>query len=332
MPSKFVLLLLFGTTALFGCTWRPENKTATQPIGTGYTSSGTPASAAGKAQPAPQATQAGQKGRTTPSKEVSLSSPAGAIPAPEIKDLELQTGPETGMAQYLDKQGQALLLVDALPLNENNDHSAMLKKLLDKVYGASSPYLQAAIYPQFHYPLEGVKSGFFSIDVSLTAPQVELLNEALDLFARPEFVPLKPELFDAGIAYVLIDKIANDTAGLTFAGTGVVELNRSDLFGSRYLLASVIAHEGSHVLQGAVTGNATCADSLRREVGNQAIPAGFYQWDAARLLNAVKDEQIGAYHVSLWMLTHLGVQDTAWVVQAIETGKVGSDPVVNCKL
>ncbi len=146
------------------------------------------------------------------------------------------------------------------------------------------------------------------------------------------FAGMQPDLFDPSIAYVLIDKIAGDTAGLTYAGTGVVELDRRDLFGNKYLLASVIAHEGSHVLQGPETDNADCAEQLSREVGNQTIPAGFYQWDGTTLLQAIKDRQIGAYHVSLWMLFRLGVKDTAWIVQAIKTGTVNGGSVVNCKL
>jgi hypothetical protein len=66
-------------------------------------------------------------------------------------------------------------------------------------------------------------------------------------------------------------------------------------------------------------------------VGNQTIPTGFYQWDATTLLQAIKDGQIGAYHVSLWMLTRLGSKNTGWVAQAIKTGLVDGESVVNCK-
>jgi hypothetical protein len=263
---------------------------------------------------------------------VSLTSPAGDFPAPVISGLNLKPGQQSGSAEYLDSQGRTVLLVEALPLNDGSAHSVQLKKLLDKIYGPSSPYVQNGVYPRFRYPLPGVKAGFFAVDVNLTASQVLLLKEALDLFSRPVFAAMQPDLFDPSIAYVLIDKIAGDTAGLTYAGTGVVELDRRDLFGNKYLLASVIAHEGSHVLQGPEASNAGCAEQLQREVGNQTIPDGFIQWDAATLLQAIKDGQIGAYHVSLWMLTHLGIKDTTWVAQAIKTGMVGGDSVVNCKL
>jgi len=327
-----VLILTLGITTIHGCTSLPEDKVLIKPAAMESAPSRTPATKPGKSKSATQPAHTGLKTETAPAKEVTLSSQEGVIPFPEIKDLKLVAGPQPGTAELLNRQGSVLLLVDALSLKDNNDHSAMLKQLLDMIYGSSSPYVQTGIYPRFRYLLPGVQSSFFVVDMDLTAPQVELLKEALDLFARPEFAPLEPELFDPGIAYVPIDKISNDIAGLTFAGTGVVELNRTDLFGNKYLLASVIAHEASHVLQGPVADNAPCSDSLRREIGNQTIPADFYQWDAVKLLNTVKDGQIGAYHVSLWMLTRLGVMDTAWIVQAIKTGKVGPDSVVNCKL
>ncbi len=263
---------------------------------------------------------------------VSLTGPAGDFIAPEINGLNLQLGQRAGTAEYLDSQGRSVLLVEALPLNDGSEHSVQLKSLLDKIYGPASPYVQSGEYPRFSYPLQGVQAGFFAVDANLTASQVLLLKEALDLFSRPIFAAMQPDLFDPGIAYILIDKIPGDTAGLTYAGTGVVELDRRALFGNKYLLASVIAHEGSHVLQGPEASNASCTEQLKREVGDQTIPAGFYKWDATTLLRAIKDSQIGAYHVSLWMLIRLGVKDTGWVAQAITTGMVGGESVVSCKL
>lgn len=327
------LIIIFGTsTLLIGCT------SALRDISTiaGTSESAgqiIPSATIPGKQPTPAHPAAtSQKGAEAVVSTVSLASAAGDFPAPVISGLNLKPGQQVGTAEYLDSQGRTILLVDALPLKDGSDHSVQLKQLLDKIYGPSSPYVQSAVYPRFRYPIQGVQAGFFAVDASLTASQVLLLQEALDLFSRPVFTAMQPDLFDPGIAYVLINKIANDTAGLTYAGTGVVELNRGDLFGNKYLLASVIAHEGSHVLQGPEPSDATCADLFSREVGNQTIPASFYQWDATTLLQAVKDRQIGAYHVSLWMLTRLGVKDTAWIAQAIKTGMVGSDSVVNCKL
>jgi hypothetical protein len=262
----------------------------------------------------------------------SLTRPIGDFSAPVINGLNLKSGQQTGTAEYLDSQGRSVLLVEAFPLNDASEHTVRLKQLLDKIYGPSSLYVQSGEYPRFRYPQLEVQAGFFAVDANLTASQVLLLKEALDLFSRPTFATMQPDLFNSGIAYVLIDKIPGDTAGFTYAGTGVVELDRRDLFGNKYLLASVIAHEGSHVLQGPEASKASCAEQLKREVGDQTIPASFIQWDAAALLQAIKGGQIGAYHVSLWMLTRLRIKDTGWVAQAIKTGKVGGDSVVNCKL
>ena len=329
--STLILVFLVILT-LFACTG---------PINAGSSNIATPEPSSQVSSPATKpvkptalthAAATNQKAGEAAVSAVSLTSPAGNFPAPVINGLNLKPGQQAGTAEYLDSQGRSVLLVEALPLNDGSEHSVQLKQLLDKIYGPSSPYVQSGVYPRFSYPLPGVQAGFFAVDANLTASQVLLLKEALELFNRPVFAAMQPDLFDPGIAYVLIDKIPGDTAGLTYAGTGVVELDRRALFGNKYLLASVIAHEGSHVLQGPEPSNAACAEQLKREVGDQTIPAGFYQWDAATLLQAIKAGQIGAYHVSLWMLTNLGIKDTGWVAQAIQTGMVGGDSVVNCKL
>jgi hypothetical protein len=288
--------------------------------------------AAGQNPPTDQPPASNQESGQVDISAVGLASSMGDFSAPVIDGLSIQPGQQAGSAEYLDSRGRRVLLVEALSLNDNSEHSVQLKQLLEEIYGPSSPYVISGVYPRFRFPQPGVQAGFFAVDANLTASQVLLLRDALDLFGRPVFAAMQPDLFDPGMAYVLIDKISGDTAGLTFAGTGVVELDRRDLFGNKYLLASVIAHEGSHVLQGPETSDAGCTEHLKREVGDRTIPADFYQWDAAALLQAIKDRQIGAYHVTLWMLTRLGVKNTGWVVQAIKTGMVGGNSVVNCKL
>jgi hypothetical protein len=233
--------------------------------------------------------------------------------------------------QYLDNKGRVLVTVDEPTLEANNDQDNMLRQILEGIYGVDSPYAKASTYPRFRFPMDGMEAGFYALDVNLTYLQIVRLREALDLFNRATFASMKSDLFSADIAYVVIDKISGSTAGLTYAGTGVVELDRRDLFGNRYILASVIAHEGSHVLQGAMPANAGCDTNVRREIGDQTIPDGFYNWDATTLLQAIKDSKIGAYHVSLWMLYKLGVPNTSWIVDAIHTGKVGDESVVSCQ-
>jgi hypothetical protein len=332
--KRFILLILIFTSILGlpGCAGSLRNKDSLAPTLETSKQKSTPTASLAKPAAPTLSSLASQNTAAAMVGAVSLSGTAGDFLAPVINGLNLKPDQLAGTAEYLDSQGRSVLLVEALPLNDGSEHAIQLKKLLDQIYGPSSPYAQNGVYPRFRYPLPGIQAGFFAVDANLSASQVLLLKEALDLFSRPVFADMQPDLFDPGIAYVLIDKISGDTAGLTYAGTGVVELDRRDLFGNKYLLASVIAHEGSHVLQGAEASDASCADRLQREVGNQTIPGGFYQWDAATLLQAIKNGQIGAYHVSLWMLTHLGIKNTGWVVQAIRTGLVDGQSVVNCKL
>jgi hypothetical protein len=119
-------------------------------------------------------------------------------------------------------------------------------------------------------------------------------------------------------------------AGLNYTGTGVVELDRRDLFGNRYYLAEVLAHEGSHVLQGDVNARDLCSEYMKREVGDHQIPDDFYQWTADQLIQAVKARQVRAYHVSLWVLDELGLhgEEFKWVQQVIRTGKANGESVV----
>ncbi len=325
MKCQLAFILLFlGMLTLFGC--------ASPVTSTSETSGQVYISTTDLVTPTLPILEPTQKASGAEVKAVSLTGPNGNFLAPLIKGLDLKPGQVAGTAEYLNSQGRSVLQVDALPLSDGSEHSVQLKKLLDQIYGPSSPYVLSGVYPHFRYPLPGVQAGFYAVDANLSASQVVMLKEALELFSRPVFAELQPDLFDPSIAYVLIDKISGDAAGLTYAGTGVVELDRRDLFGNKYLLASVIAHEGSHVLQGPETSGATCADLLKREVGNQTIPTGLGQWDATTLLQAIKDGQIGAYHVSLWMLTHMGIKDTVWVAQAIKTGMIDGELVVNCKL
>jgi hypothetical protein len=252
--------------------------------------------------------------------------------APKIVGLGQQIAEDGESVLYTDKSGtRALLVVDARPLGGEAPQEKQLKELLDKLYGSDSAYAQVSIYPRYQYPLPNGEVLFYGIDQTLTYNQVVLLRESLDLFNRPVFEPLKAYLFTNNDAYTVIDKLGL-AAGLTFTGTGVVELDRRDLFSNKYYLASVIAHEGSHVLQGPLTtsGSAMCADLMRREVGDHTIPTGFFNWTADQLEQAIQDGKIGAYHVSLWVLTKLGISNQGWIQQAILTGQAGGQSVVNC--
>ena len=257
---------------------------------------------------------------------------AGLVLAPEVAGFSQQISPDGEYVQYLDGRGKCIVTADAVAIGTSTPHEKELKTKLDIIYqdASNSFYVKASVYPRFIFPFPGVVSGFFGLDATLSANQFVLLYEALDLFNRPVFEPLKAYLFKPETAYMAVDKIGGQAAGVTFTGTGVVELDRKDLFGNKYELMSVVSHEGSHVLQGNLPAKYTCKDMLRLEIGDGTIPQDFYSWTADQLMQGIIGGQIGAYHVSLWTLNKLGIQNIGWVRQAILTGMVDNQSVVDC--
>lgn len=253
-----------------------------------------------------------------------------AISAPSVPGLTARLAADGQSAAYLDAQGRLILTAVARLLGSASAQDKKLGEILQNLYPKDSQYVKTSTYPRFQYNIPGVQAGFYGIDAVLSATQVILLKEALELFTRPVFQPLLPAMFKPEIAFTVIDKIGGIAAGLTFSGTGVVELDRRDLFNNKYFLASVIAHESAHVLQGDFPANAACADILRREVGDQTIPPDFLSWDATKLLAEIPALKIGAYHVSLWTLYKLGLGEIPWIAEAIRTGRVGGESVVDC--
>lgn len=253
----------------------------------------------------------------------------GLILAPELGGFRQQPSQDGRFVEYADEKGKTRLLAEARSLGDRPVSESKLKEVLDNLYGGGI-YVEASAYPRYQYPIAGVDAGFYALDEVLSYTQVVLLRETLELFTRPNLSPLAPHFFPAENAYVFYESIAQ-AAGLTYTGTGVVTIDRRDLFGNKYYLASVLSHEASHVLQGGLPQNFTCGEVLRREIGDHTIPADFYSWDAARLVAAIQDISIGAYHVSLWILSELNLRDTAWLVETIRTGMVNGHSVVNCK-
>jgi len=255
----------------------------------------------------------------------------GQVPAPKLDGLKPRMSADGQYVEYIDPSGQVVLTADARALSRD---SASEKELMDKLNGlySNNEYVKKSIYPEYHYALPGADAIFYGLDQTISYNQFLLLKETLDLFNRPVFESMKSQFFGDGKAFLVVDKIGGSAAGVTFTGTGVVELDRKDLFSNKYNMASVIAHEASHVIQGPLADNYTCEDLLHREIGTGAIPDGFYNWTSDDLIQAIKDSKIGAYHVTLWVLYKLGIKDIAWVQQAILTGQVGGESVVNCKL
>ena len=86
---------------------------------------------------------------------------------------------------------------------------------------------------------------------------------------------LKSAFFGPEVSVIVTNDLGR-AIGLTYTGTGVVEIDRQDLFGNKYWIAMVLAHEASHVLQGAIPDQAVpCSEIEKREIGNHKIPDGF---------------------------------------------------------
>jgi len=251
--------------------------------------------------------------------------------APPFEGLSQEVSPDGGYVHYINDKGEVMLVADARALDDQVRSEKQLKEALNEFYSLNDENRKASLYPRYRFPMEGTQAVFYAIDQSITYKQVMLLRDALDLFDRPGFEALKNELFGDQAAYIVTEGIGGGIAGLTYIGTGVVILDRRDLFGNKYYLASVIAHEGSHVLQGALHGDPGCDIILAREVGEGKIPGDFYSWTADDLLKNLKLRKAGSYHVSLWVLQKLGIKETAWLVEAIQTGKVGGESIVNCQ-
>jgi hypothetical protein len=257
------------------------------------------------------------------------------IPAPGIEGLTTRIGPDGRSVEYIDGEGKPVLIADARQLSlQNNDgdgEKTYLKAILDELYGKHSLYYRVSTYPRFRFPVSGVRAAFYGIDRTLTYPQILQMHETLELFERPEFKPFQESILNDRVSYIVIERLGTDAFGQNYIGTGIVLLDRKNLFDNKYLLAMAIAHEGSHVLQKYPDTNVSCSELLRGEVGDQTIPEGFENWDAGQVIRAIESRSIGAYHVSYWMLTQLGFNNLDLMRQIIYSGNVYGQPVVDCE-
>ncbi len=234
---------------------------------------------------------------------------AGLVAAPLISGLRQRISSDGRYVEYFDpKKGTVLLYADARKLEMGYGKEEALKKRLDELYRKNHPYVIASLYPRYFFPVQDVEASFYTLEESLSYSQILQMNEAFALYSRPKLEPLKRAFFGKNTSVIIVERLPI-AVGLTYSGTGVVELDRRDLFGNKYYLAEVLAHEGSHVLQGRLTGKGDeCQEILRREIGEAKIPPDFWNWTAEELISNLRDLRIGAYHVSLWMLHQLGIQ------------------------
>jgi len=255
----------------------------------------------------------------------------GLAQAPVLQGFTQQISQDGRAVAYLDAEARVVVSVTMQVAGDGDIKQKTLLDQLVKLYGADDPYARARVFPRFRFPVDGIEASFYGLDRSLSSTQVVLLRETFLVYDRPAFEPLKSAMFGPGIAIVTMDRL-KDAAGLNYSGTGIIVLVRRDLFGNKYQLAQVLAHEASHVLQGDLGPGDLCDQLLKREVAGQAIPNDFLAWDAARLLAGIRDQEVGGYHVSLWVLTRLGIHDTGWLYEVIRTGKAnGQSLLIGCE-
>jgi hypothetical protein len=252
----------------------------------------------------------------------------GLLLAPNIEGLAQRISPDGARVEYFEPNGRTMLLADARKLDIDELKDRKLLGRLEDLYPDNN-YLASTSYPRFFMPGEGIQASFYGLDESLSAMQILQLNDAFALYDRPDLAFLKSAFFGPEVSVIITNADLGRALGLTYAGTGVVEINRQDLFGNRYWITMVLAHEASHVVQGALPDPAiTCSEIEKREIGNHKIPVDFYNWSAEELVQAVKELRIGAYHVSLWMMNRMGMKNLRPFQEIIQTGKVNGQPVV----
>jgi hypothetical protein len=264
------------------------------------------------------------------------------IPAPMITGLKQQISLDGENIDYLDPRGRVMLHADAfeLPLEEVN---VLSEDIMNNTTQKDDPFkvmlitgnhayaeFPKNVFPRYKVALDGIDSYFYGLDTSLTDKQIVLLNEAFEIFNRSEFLPFK-QIFQSNVSVFMLDDLGT-ASGMNYTGTGVIVIDRIDLFGNRYLLASVLAHEGAHVLQDHIpNGKDQCSGLQQMEIGSMSIPEDFYIWSADQVIEGIESQLLGAYHVSLWMLSKLGYSNLKFLRDAIYTGKInGQSVVIGC--
>jgi len=258
------------------------------------------------------------------------------IRAPQIDGLSQRLSADGEYIEYIDPTGNLLLTADARYLDSEEETQFVTGYMINQQYKTDT-YSLLSVYPRYRFHIEGVESGFYALD-TLTHKQIQLLLSTFDLYNLEDFKPLKSYVFPPGdrVAFV-ISRTAHDQAAAQAIPMGweprrgVIILYSKNLFENRYNTASSIAHEAAHILQGKTPGCEFVEQRKQREIGSGVIPADFYDWDAVTLISQVRQNQVGAYHVSLWMLTKMGIQDHArWQQRVILSGTVNGYPVGIC--
>jgi len=246
--------------------------------------------------------------------------------APEIEGLSQQISSDGNYVEYFDQKGDVLLVADAIEFRGKQDEGKALKKALKEVYQGISQDEKTA-YPRFRFTTPGVDVGFFAIE-QLTYYQILLLKTALDLFERERLQGLAHHIFAEEKSYIIDLRMDDRFSGLASSGSDIAWLDPEKIVGNRYSLAEVIAHEGAHLLQEPTS---SCDTILQYELADGVIPPEIYSWSADELIEALRNQEVGAYHVSLWILNALGVEDLRMVKWVILNGRANKQLLlVNC--
>lgn len=253
-----------------------------------------------------------------------------------IDKLSQRISPDGMYVEYVEEDGGWLVRADARQLDLSLERQQILKEYLDR--GSLPQYnLENAVYGRFFFNIPQVESGFYAIEL-LTYNQILLLQSTLALFSQGNLQGLGPEVFAPGD---LVEYIISREPNAKFAALalplggdppeGVITLFTRNLFNNKYETAAAIAHEAAHIWQGQSPGCDEPEKLLQREIANQSIPPGFYDWTGTELFQAVRSGQIGAYHVSYWVLLHFRQERlAAWQKQIIQTGTADGQSLLTC--
>ena len=253
-------------------------------------------------------------------------SPIGLSLAPQLDGLQQRISADGNYVEYWSKGGKCILRAQGRSIPK----SVLLSDVLIDLYHHND-YAQASVYPRYEYANIGIFSSFYGLEDNLSYQQILLLGEALQLFNRPELAPMKDAFLIPKNDILLYETLEDGNAGINYVGSNVIGLDRKDLFWNKYYLASVIAHEGSHVMQGPLgLTKDVCAAVYHREIADRKIPPDLYSWKAEDVIQAIKDDRIGTYHVSLWFLHQFKFPQVNAFKEVILTGRVNGKPLVNC--
>ncbi|MDD5468320.1 MAG: hypothetical protein PHS96_10975 [Anaerolineales bacterium] len=246
--------------------------------------------------------------------------PAASLPAyilaPQIPGLSQRISPDGRFVEYVDSSGAWVLKADARRLDPKVGSDSITNYLLDREYPAGLNTMQH-VYPRFRFDIPNIESAFYAVD-RLSLQQITLLHTTLEIFDHPELQGLKPLIFSpSDNTTSLVSRLPETLAAAQAIGysdrppRGVIVLYARNLFDNRYLTAASIAHEAAHIWQGVQPRCDKLDERRVNEIGHSTIPPGFEAWTPQELYLGITRQQIGAYHVSLWVLRKLGVDDWA---------------------